>query len=71
MKYQKSPLPYLTLLVFFLVGLPLLDYKINENLVLNYQISTGKSNAEIYEISEEKQNWITQTLIAGGIDSRK
>ena len=40
MKYQRSSIPYLTLLFVLLFGLPILDYKVENNLSVEVDIDS-------------------------------
>ncbi|MEM9548277.1 MAG: hypothetical protein AAGA77_20005 [Bacteroidota bacterium] len=60
MKYQKSSAPYLILLFAVLFGLPVLDYNMESDLVLEYEIQPAKSND--YEFTPSNEILITHTL---------
>ena len=63
MKFQKSPLPYLSLLLIMLIGLPILDYKVDKSLVLEYEIKLEKLDYSPHQVNTERENLITQALI--------
>ncbi len=64
MKYQKTSTPYLLLLFLMLFALPLLDYEVGSNLVLEYKIEPIKSD---HGVGDDKANnadhLITQKLV--------
>lgn len=63
MKFQKSPFPYLLLLLFLLVGLPILDYKVDKNLVLEYEIELNKMDHNPHNINTDREKLVTQALV--------
>ena len=65
MKYQKSSAPYLILLFAALFGLPLLDYNMESDLVLEYEVKPATIN-DVDFISQSREVLITHTLINTG-----
>ena len=63
MKYQKSPIPYLIMLFIMLIGLPLVDYKVNSDLVLEYQINLQKADTNRSNSASDTDPLITQALM--------
>jgi len=64
MKFQKSPFPYLFLLLTLLIGLPIIDYKVEKNLVLEYEIKLEQVNGNQHKLNADRQKLITQSLVS-------
>lgn len=59
MKFQKSPIPYVLVLLFLVIGLPIMDYRINDDLVLEYEIIPEKREQNPIQTEDYNEKLIT------------
>ena len=62
MKHQRSPFPYLILAGVILIGLPILDYKVGSNHVLEYDIAPTRINLNKDGSDRQEDRLYTQTI---------
>jgi len=64
MKYQKSSIPYLSILALFLFGLPLTDYKVSNDLVLEISVvPIDRENNKAIVSDKEKRELLTHSMV--------
>ena len=63
MKFKNSSIPYLFLLFGFLIVLPLLDAKVEDELLLDYKVQPCQFDNYVINQHDNSNNWKTQVAL--------